>query len=343
MKILHTEWMRSQGGEAKRVLQELLAIKSFGWEPLLGASKNSWIAQAAKKKGIEVFPMEFRGALDILSTLHLIRLIKERHIDVIHSHSSKDSYPAAYAAKLAGIKLVRTRHMDLTKKPGILYHLPDAIITTGSKIKKELQTYGITKPIYSLPSYPDAKVFYPDLSLRQEFRQTYGLRGVVVGALTGLKRDKRPHLLIETIKHSDATLLIAGVSNDEEYFAHISELIKGHENIRFIGYVDPQAFLNAIDIYACPSKKEGVPQSIMQAMLCAKPVVSMDVGSIADLNIQDNILLAKNPKEFFEKLTLLIQDQSLRQELGKRNYAIARTHFTYEIFKKRLKDVYESL
>ncbi len=343
MKILHTEWMRSIGGEAKRVLQELLAIKSFGWEPMLAASQSSWIAQAAKEAGIEVFPMEFQGALDILSTFHLTRLIKERHIDVIHSHSSKDSYPAAYAAKLSGIKLVRTRHMDLTKKPGILYHLPDAIITTGSKIKKELQNYGITQPIYSLPSYPDAKLFHPNPAVRQEFRQTYGLKGVVVGALTGLKRDKRPHLLIEAIKHSEATLLIAGVSNDEEYFGQISELIKGHENIRFIGYVDPKAFLNAIDIYACPSKKEGVPQSIMQAMLCGKPVVSMDVGSIADLNIADNILLAQNPKEFFQKLTHLIQDQSLQQELGKRNYTIARTHFTYEIFKKRLKDVYESL
>jgi len=343
MKILHTEWMRSVGGQAKRVLQELLAIKSFGWEPMLAASTESWIAKAAKKEEIEVIPMEFKGALDIASAWQLARLVKKRNIEVIHSHSSKDSYPAAYAAKLAGIKLVRTRHMDLTKKPGILYHLPDAIITTGSKIKKELQTYGITKPIYSLPSYPDAKVFYPDLSLRQEFRQTYGLRGVVVGALTGLKRDKRPHLLIETIKHSDATLLIAGVSNDEEYFAHISELIKGHENIRFIGYVDPQAFLNAIDIYACPSKKEGVPQSIMQAMLCAKPVVSMDVGSIADLNIDNNLLLAKDPEEFSALLQKLIGDEALQEKLGKKNYQVAINNFTYEHFKGKLRHVYESL
>ncbi len=343
MKILHTEWMRSIGGQAKRVLQELLAIKSFGWEPMLAASKESWIAKAAKKEDIEVIPMEFKGALDIASTWRLVRLVKERGIDVIHSHSSKDSYPAAYAAKLAGIKLVRTRHMDLTKKPGLLYHLPDAIITTGSKIKKELQTHGITKPIFSLPSYPDAKEFYPDPNLRQSFRQSHGLTGVVVGALTGLKRDKRPHLLIEALKDSEATLLIAGVNNDEEYFAHISELIKGHENIRFIGYVNPKAFLNAIDIYACPSKKEGVPQSIIQAMLCAKPVVSMDVGSIADLNIDDNLLLAKKEEEFGTFVQKLIDDETLRHKLGEKNYQTAIQHFTYEHFKKRLRHVYESL
>ncbi len=343
MKILHTEWMLSIGGQAKRVLQELLAIKSFGWEPMLATSTESWIAKAAKKEDIEVIPMEFKGALDIASAWRLVHLVKKRNIDVIHSHSSKDSYPAAYAAKLAGTKLVRTRHMDLTKKPGLLYHLPDAIITTGSKIKKELQTQGITKPIFSLPSYPDARVFHPDPDLRQKFRQAHGLEGVVIGALTGLKRDKRPHLLIEALKDSEATLLIAGVSNDEEYFGQISELIKGHENIRFIGYVDPKAFLNAIDIYACPSKKEGVPQSIMQAMLCAKPVVSMDVGGIADLSIDDNLLLAKKEEEFASLLHRLVEDEDLRRSLGEKNYQTATQHFTYEHFKKRLRHVYESL
>ncbi len=343
MRILHTEWMPSVGGQAKRVLQELQAIQEFGWKPLLAASPKSWIYNEAKERGIETIPMEFKGAADIKSAIRLANIIQSKNIDIIHSHSSKDSYPAAYAAKWKRVKYVRSRHMDLTKKPGILYHLADAIIVTGSKIKKELQANGVKRPIYSIPSFPDANLFHIDPKKREEFRKVHDLKGVVVGALTGLKRDKRPHLLVEAIKDIKAQIIIAGVSNDTDYFQEFSEAIKGYDNIRYIGYVNPVSFLNAIDIYACPSKKEGIPQSIMQAMLCAKPVVSMDVGSIQDLNIQNNLFLANDEKEFAKHLKTLIQNEALRQAVGEKNLAIAKENFTYDQLKKRLKDVYENL
>ncbi len=329
MRILHTEWMRSVGGQAKRVLEELKIIKELGFTPYLATSKDAWLYKTAKKEGIEIFAIDFKGALDIVSAKKIFDIVKKYKIDIVHSHSSKDSYAACYGAKLAGKRYIRSRHMDLTKKPGLIYHVADAIITTGSKIKKELQSYGVEKPIFSIPSYPDTSLFFPNPIPHEKVR---------IGALTGLKRDKRPHLLLEALHRKDVEIWVAGVSNDKEYAKVCMQ-----ENFSYRGYVDPQEFLNSVDIYACPSKKEGIPQALMQAMACGLAVVSMDVGSIGDLNVKNNLLLAKNFEEFRTYLLKLIEDEHYRRELGEKNASLVKERFNRDILKKELARVYQSV
>ncbi len=341
MKILHTEWMRGIGGQAKRVLKELEAIREFGYEPLLAAPPKSWIANEAQKRGIKTYEIDFKGALDVKSALKMLKIVKNEDIHIIHSHSSKESYAALFAAKAAGKKFVRSRHMDLTKRAGLVYRMADAIITTGSKIKKELINQGVKTPIYSIPSYPDRGEFFPSGELREKTRRSLGLKGVTVGALTGLKRDKRPHLLIQALKGEDVEVAVAGVSRDENYRQEFEKGAKGFGG--YVGYMEPNAFLNAIDIYACPSKKEGVPQSVMQAMMVGLPVVSMDVGGISDLNVDGNLLLAKDFGEFKEHLQRVVRDPQLAKRLGEKNRQLALRYFNEEVLKRELKRVYESL
>jgi glycosyltransferase involved in cell wall biosynthesis len=51
---------------------------------------------------------------------------------------------------------------------------------------------------------------------------------------------------------------------------------------RMIPQTDMPAYYARIDVYVCPSKIEGTPNPVLEAMACGVPVISTDVGIVAD-------------------------------------------------------------
>ena len=354
MNILHTEWMEAKGGQAKRVLEDLKIIKEIGHNPYLACKPNSWLYKAAQDVGIVTFPVKFKHVADPFSIWKLLQIINKNNIDIVHTHSSKDSYVATIAAKLNKKRVIRSRHMDFTKKPGLLYHLADKIVTTGEKIRKELILNGISENrVISIPSYPNETLFKPSESTRSILKNRYNIENnIIIGTLIGLKRDKRPDFLLDIFKelvpkHPNTKLFIAGVNKDEKFETIFHKTVKTYNlesHVQFIGYVKPEEFLNVIDIYICPSKKEGIPQSLMQAMMIGKTCISSNVGSINDLNINNNLILIEkdNLKGFVLSLDKLIQNSELRKSLGDKNYKICRQFFNRSLTKEKLKKLYET-
>ena len=354
MKILHTEWMGVQGGQAIRVIEDLKLIREMGFTPFLAAKPDKWLYEQAEKEGITVFPTDFSHIADLSSAYRLYKIIKEHQIDIVHTHSSKDSYVATLAAKMAGAKVVRSRHIELTKKAGIIYKIADAIMTTGEKVKDELVASGADEnKIISIPTYPDEKKFQPSNQIRKELQEKYQTeKMLVIGTMTGLHVRKRPLSLLPlmkdiVLKNPNVKLLIAGQSFDDQ-MEKLNQKIKKYnleKHVEFVGYVYPEEFLNSIDIYVCPSEKEGVPQALMQAMMMGKAAVSTDVGSIVDLNIDDNLLIVQKDdmQELKRALLDIVEDDDLRKRLAVKNAKVMHEYCSRSVMKEKMKTVYESL
>ena len=355
MTILHTEWLLSIGGQSMRVLDDLKIIHEIGHKPILACRKESWLYKEAIDRNFEVYPISFGHLANPIGYLEIFRLIQDKNIDIVHTHSSKDSYPATYAAKLLGKKVVRSRHIELTKKPGHLFRLADAIVTTGEKVRAQLIKEGIDPDkIVSIPTCPDPARFTPHSERREKIRKEYGIgkNDVVIGSMAGTGNRKRGKALVEmmdTIRQTspNTKLLLAGDARGDAG-AKMERLIheKGlQECVRFIGYVEPEIFLDAIDIYACPSSQEGLPQALMQAMMMGKACISTDVGSIADLDVEKNMLLIEKDDlaAFTQTLNRLANDRPLLEDLGAKNRRIALEHFSYDRMKAKTAALYESL
>ena len=354
MKILHTEWMGVKGGQAIRVIEDLKLIREMGFTPFLAAKPDKWLYEQVKKEDIMVFPTNFSHIADIGSVYRLYKIIKKYQIDIVHTHSSKDSYVATLAAKMAGAKVVRSRHIELTKKAGIIYKIADAIMTTGEKVKQELVASGVDeKKVISIPTYPDEEKFQSSTKTRKEFQKKYQTENMlVIGTMTGLHVRKRPLSLLPIMKEivlrsPQTKLLIAGQSFDDQ-MEKLNQEIKKYNlenHIEFVGYVHPEEFLNSIDIYVCPSEKEGVPQALMQAMMMGKAAVSTDVGSIVDLNVDDNLLMVKKDDMQALKASLLkiVENEALRKDLAVKNAKVMHAYCSRSVMKQKMRRVYESL
>jgi hypothetical protein len=113
MRILHTEWSDGWGGQERRVVSEIAGMRSRGHEVWLANRPAARIAAEAERRGIPALRLPFRSAFDPATVYRLRDFIRRERIDVVNTHSGKDSWAGGMAARLAGVKLVRTRHLDL--------------------------------------------------------------------------------------------------------------------------------------------------------------------------------------------------------------------------------------
>ena len=112
IKVLHTEWSDGWGGQEIRIINEMIAVREEGIEVFLACRDNSKIKNKAIENNIKVFLLPFKGNLDFNTIYKLIKIIKEYNINIVNTHSGKDTWVGGIAAKLSGAKFIRTRHLS---------------------------------------------------------------------------------------------------------------------------------------------------------------------------------------------------------------------------------------
>ncbi len=118
------------------------------------------------------------------------------------------------------------------------------------------------------------------------------------------------------------------------------------ECVKLLGYQEkPQYFLKALDLFVLSSdSKEGVPQSLIQALMMGLPSIATDVGSVKDLYKRDNfILVSPNSIESLnQKMIELYKDQNQRETLAKKAPSSIK-EFTQDSMANRIYKIYKML
>jgi glycosyltransferase involved in cell wall biosynthesis len=97
---------------------------------------------------------------------------------------------------------------------------------------------------------------------------------------------------------------------------------------------DIWAYYHAADIFAFPSVKEGMPNSLLEAMVSGLPAVAFDIPAVQDLVRYDHEALLMvtdfDYEQFFRKLVLLSHDSYLRKAMGDRGKQLVQQHFSLD-------------
>ncbi len=104
--------------------------------------------------------------------------------------------------------------------------------------------------------------------------------------------------------------------------------------------------LHQLDIVVLTSSNEGTPVSLIEAQLCAKPVVAYDVGGVKDTfsNNETGFLVNKGDiSTFAHKLSKLIEDKALRISMGERAKAYSSHKFSKDAEVELIDKLYQHL
>ena len=190
-----------------RVLLEAQALSQRGHKVLVLCDSKADLLDRSIKSKIPVEKVSM-GRSDFVFAIRKCQKVIEKHgVDLINTHSSRDSWIGSIAGRFSSRKpiILRTRHLSIPLRMDpmsrLLYrNLPHGVITTGKVIRDELiHKYGIPKErIASVPTGVELEQFNPKKT-KDTFKEELKLdKGQFLVGMVSALRSWKGHLdLIE--------------------------------------------------------------------------------------------------------------------------------------------------
>ena len=126
----------------------------------------------------------------------------------------------------------------------------------------------------------------------------------------------------EIIKVHDMDFVVVGEVQDQDYYKECITLVDelglgGH--FKFMGHQDSRKWYGMLDIFVLSSISEGVPYSLLEAMICGLPSVCTAVGGVPDTLPHGEVGYVINPgdhHEMAQKIISLIENSVLMEQMG---------------------------
>jgi polysaccharide biosynthesis protein PelF len=143
-------------------------------------------------------------------------------------------------------------------------------------------------------------------------------------------------------------VLLYGSVNDEEYFAQCQRRVESlylQGTVTFAGPTStPWTAYQEATVVAMSSISEAFPYAVIEAMLCAAPVVATDTGGVSEALGDAGIIVApRDRREMANALFGLLRDPDARRALGTRARCRALEHFTQDQFLLEHRETYGRL
>ncbi len=172
------------------------------------------------------------------------------------------------------------------------------------------------------------------------------LQCAFIGRITQIKRPDRFLDLVTEIKRRklEINFFIAG---DGELMDSLRKRIAG-ENlpVTILGWQsDIEKVLSAADIVVLTSDNEGTPLSLIQAGMCALPVVTTNVGSVPEVVLDGvtGMVTSMDIQEMADALEKLVRDASLRAQYGIAAQEFTLAHFGVKRLVRDHEELYRNL
>lgn len=235
----------------------------------------------------------------------LVRLFRREQFDIVHVHTPVAAFIGRLAAARAGVpRVVYTAHgfyfhdaMTWPKRFVFLAaewlagRFTDTLFTQAEEDAATARRFRLCRgrDVVAIGNGGDPRTFRPDAdgATRARVRAALGTPTdrIVVVTIGRLVEEKGYVELLAAMAAVDAELWAVGARLESDHAGSIEAAVAGVADdpdrgarIRFLGYRDDVAeLLRAADIFTLPSHREGMPRSIIEAMLTGLPVVATDI------------------------------------------------------------------
>jgi len=144
----------------------------------------------------------------------------------------------------------------------------------------------------------------------------------------------------------DHDLVLVGDGPQATALARSARRLGVQERVHFLGWQpDIPPIMAAADLLVLPSRWEGMPNVVLEAMAAGKPVIATQAeGTVELLGLAalEQTTPVGELRQFRTRLTATIKDESLSHDLGRRNQERAE-QFSLEAVVSRYQRLYESL
>lgn len=354
----------NQGGVQQGVLNLFRGLDPSRFRPIACALENDGaVGREIAAAGFEVIVLGHRGkGLGVRIVRDLVRVIRQRNIQIVHASSYHPSLYARVAGLLARAPiLISHEHVVfLHRRPKrclyshLLGRVTDAHIAVSRAVRDQvLAWYGLNPGrVRVIHNGVDADRFRPGFS-REEAKRRLGLSPDATTIMTTCRLDpeKGHRYLFEAVRpllpERKLRLVVVGTGRGEEQVRAAVEREKVGGATTFTGLRrDIPEALAAADVFVSPTLQEGFSNALLEAMAMARPVIVTDVAGTTEAVTPERNGLVVPPADagaLRAALVRLLEDAALRQRLGSAARETVLARFTTARFVAGVQGLYEEL
>ena len=286
---------------------------------------------------------------DALALAALYRRIKQGRYDVVHTHISKAGVLGRLAAKWARVPaIVHTYHGKVEEledgSPASRVYVmcerrvaryAHALVGVSEAIEEHLLGMGVgTAEQYRvIPNGIDLEWF----ASKGEWSRPEGLQGQpLIGCVCSLTREKGVDVLLRAMgplaeRYPQLQLCVVGDGPLRAELEHEARQLGVAERVMFAGIAsDVRPWLAAFDLFVLPSRSEGTPRALLEAMAMGTGVVATRTGGtpeIVENGVCGVLVEPEDASDLGRGIGGMLRDATRREAFGEAGQERVRSSF----------------
>jgi glycosyltransferase involved in cell wall biosynthesis len=380
INVLHLRSCRGKGGGPEKTL--LFSAKeadpeSFCLHIAYLKSKDDpefALQERAQQLGIENFiTIEENYKLDVGALRKLLQILKDKAIDILSCHCYKSDLYGLILSRFHKMKLITTAHGPLASfqhfwsaqnwKVRYLYDQIDLrllryfdhVLVVADSMRKTIASYGVDRrKLTYVKNAIDSRFFQREPSRAAGLRERLHLpaNARVIGAVGRLNAEKDYPTFFEAAKillrnRDDLFFTIAGQGPLEDALRRQVKDMGLADRVLFLGHFhDIRQVYDLLDVYVLSSTREGLPNTVLEAMAMEVPIVATDVDGVSEAVTQNREALlvpARNPQLLAERMGAVLEDPGLADQLRRAARARVVSEFSFAARMRRVEGIYRTV
>jgi glycosyltransferase involved in cell wall biosynthesis len=358
MNILQIISSSRTSGAEKHLVVLSESLRRLGHEVTAVCPPGGWLPEQLRRAGIPAVEVNMHGPTGARAIFKLNQLVRERRVDVIHTHLTRATYMGYFASGVARVPLVSTVHV-LTKDAAYRW-LPRRdhwFVAVSDYLRNGLIARGVASArVHTVHNGTDLladDTIFPSLPLSVRAELGVPADAELVGQVGRVDSFKGAPLLVHAARH-------VVEKRPKAYFVFVGNADPGiqqalwelatrngvDDRLRFTGIRDDvPRLLSAMDVVTLPSINEACSMAIIEAMTMGKPVVATRAGGNLEL-VQEGrtgLLVERNADALGRGIIEVLEDPRRRQAMGCAAQERARTLFTADAMAGKMEEVYRQI
>jgi glycosyltransferase involved in cell wall biosynthesis len=325
------------------------------------------IAEKAKTRGLDFYEIEEYNRIDFRALRRLRDLVVHKEINLIHSHDYKSDLLAYLVRRwlwYRPIKLVSTAHawviigmrgefyrrLDLMLMRRFNHLIAVSHATKAEMVAANLAIANITVIHNAIDTNEWSRA-----RVTEDFRNDLGLHDVfpVIGYVGRIMPEKDLVTWMQVVArvaavYPKARFILVGEGRNTETQLQLQKLATTlgiGDRVVFPGYKEELLSVYAsFDVFLLTSRREGLPNSVLEAMALGLPVVTTDVAGTKELVIdgQTGFVSRQGDVQSLSQAVLrLAGEESLRISMGEAGRARVEQEFSFARRLQHIEGLYE--